>query len=273
MRRINNNEYPDALLCDVFFYDSIDVARDVEQKIGKLADQLKQTATDIGANDHTHAVGITLMKGIFEHFGGSHPSFPIYAYTSKGPFLLEQNEWENLSKYGVQILLKNRITPEAEWTEIEGDIAISKRDKNGPPGAAKGSFIHAGNVFDAMMALGDVLRSAKEEVLIVDPYMDETALSDFVLMIPEQVQIRLLSDAHSVKPTLRPACNRWAQQYGILRPLTAKLAPARTLRDRVIIVDGDAAYVSTQSLNAIAARAPASIIPVDDEMAKLKAQA
>ena len=50
----------------------------------------------------------------------------MYAYTSKGPFLLEQSEWENISKYGAEVLLKNRITPEREWTEIEGDIAISK---------------------------------------------------------------------------------------------------------------------------------------------------
>jgi hypothetical protein len=167
---INNGEYPDALLCDVFFYDSVDQAREVEQKIESLADQLKKTATEIGANDHRRAVGITLMKSIFEHFGGKPPHSPIYAYTSKGPFLLEQSEWENLSKYGVQILLKNRIMPEGEWTEIEGDIAISRRDKNGRVEAAKGRFIHAGNVFEAMMALGDVLRSAQKDVLIVDPY-------------------------------------------------------------------------------------------------------
>ena len=66
---------------------------------------------------------------------------------------------------------------------------------------------------------------------------------------------------------------RWAQQYGNLRPLTAKLAPARTLHDRVIIVDGEAAYISTQSLNAIAAKAPAAIVPTDVELARLKAQA
>ena len=111
LRRIHNKEYPDALLCDVFFYDSVAEARDVEQKIEKLAAQLKATATEIGANDHTHAVGITLMKNIFEHFGGPSPPFPMYAYTSKGPFLLEQNEWENISKYGAEVLLKNRISP------------------------------------------------------------------------------------------------------------------------------------------------------------------
>jgi CheY-like chemotaxis protein len=127
LHRISNKEYPDALLCDVFFYDSVDEAREVEQKIDKLAKQLKTTATEIGANDHTHATGIALMKKVFEHFAEKAPPFPIYAYTSKGPFLLEQSEWENISKYGAEVLLKNRITAESEWTEIEGDIAISKR--------------------------------------------------------------------------------------------------------------------------------------------------
>jgi hypothetical protein len=118
---------PGSMLCDVFFYDSVDEAREVEQKIDELAIRLKTTATEIGANDHTHASGIALMKKIFEHFGEKPPPFPIYAYTSKGPFLLEQSEWENISKYGAEVLLKNRITAEREWTEIEGDIALSKR--------------------------------------------------------------------------------------------------------------------------------------------------
>jgi hypothetical protein len=130
LRLINNREYPDALLCDIFFYDTVVKARDVEEKVTKLAQDLKTMATTIGANDHTHAAGIVLMKNIYEHFGGKRPSFPIYAYTSKGPFLLEQSEWENISKYGAEVLLKNRVTAEREWTEIEGDIAISKRNRS-----------------------------------------------------------------------------------------------------------------------------------------------
>jgi hypothetical protein len=130
LRRINNKEYPDALLCDIFFYNTVVEARDVEEKVDKLAQDLKALATAIGANDHSHATGITLMKNIYDHFGGKRSRFPIYAYTSKGPFLLEQSEWENISKYGAEVLLKNRITAEREWTEIEGDIAISKRSRS-----------------------------------------------------------------------------------------------------------------------------------------------
>jgi CheY-like chemotaxis protein len=47
LRRINNKEYPDALLCDVFFYDTPDEALCVERKADELAEQLRRTARDI----------------------------------------------------------------------------------------------------------------------------------------------------------------------------------------------------------------------------------
>jgi hypothetical protein len=141
------------------------------------------------------------------------------------------------------------------------------------PVEVQGTFIHAGNVFDAMLALGKVLKNAKGDVLIVDPYMDEKALSDFATFAAEGVAIRLLSDQHSVKPSLRPAYDRWVRQYGPTRPLTVRLAPDRTLHDRVIIVDASAAYVSTQSLNALAVRSPATIMRADPETTALKIEA
>jgi hypothetical protein len=141
------------------------------------------------------------------------------------------------------------------------------------PTAVQGAFIHAGDVFAAMIALGKIFKGATKDVLIVDPYMDETALSDFALMVPETVPIRLLSDNFSVKPTLRPARDRWLKQYPISRPLEARLAPDRTLHDRVIIIDGNAAYISTQSLNALAARSPATVMRADPETTNLKIDA
>ncbi len=50
----------------------------------------------------------------------------MYAYTSKGPFLLERGEWKKLSKYGAEILLKNRVSAADERYEIDGDIRIHK---------------------------------------------------------------------------------------------------------------------------------------------------
>src|SRR5262245_6732296 len=106
------------------------------------------------------------------------------------------------------------------------------------PAAAQGAFIPAGHAFDVMVAMGKVLSPATRDVLIVDPYMDEKTLTDFAPLVPEGVPVRLLADEHDRKPTLEPASVRWIKQWGAKRPLTVRLAPPRSLHDRLIIVDG-----------------------------------
>ena len=129
LKRFRKREYPDALLCDLFFYETVQEAEWVENQIARLAKELKDRAIEMELYDHRHAAGIDLMRRIHEHFqkeGRSRPAFPIYAYTSKGPFLLEQKEWKKISTWGAQILLKNRVTVETERMEIDGDIQINK---------------------------------------------------------------------------------------------------------------------------------------------------
>jgi hypothetical protein len=118
-----------------------------------------------------------------------------------------------------------------------------------------------------------VLRLATTDLLIVDPYMDEKTLIDYVGLANAGVTIRLLADAAYVKPTLKPAATAWLTQHGAARPLQARLAPAKTLHDRLVIVDGKAVYTLTQSLNAFAARAPASVVRVDPETSAIKVTA
>jgi hypothetical protein len=141
------------------------------------------------------------------------------------------------------------------------------------PATAQGAFIPAGNAFDALAAVGKVLASATTDLLIVDPYMDENALSKFAVLAAETVPLRLLADLNSVKPSLKPSADAWIKQYGQKRPISVRLAQERTLHDRLIIVDGKEAWVLTQSLNAFAARAPATIVRTDNETAMLKAAA
>ncbi|SDR29094.1 hypothetical protein SAMN05519103_01769 [Rhizobiales bacterium GAS113] len=138
------------------------------------------------------------------------------------------------------------------------------------PVSAHGAFIPAGSAFDAFAALSKVLSAAKTDALIIDPYMNEKALISFAVLANEQVAVRLLADAQHVKPSLKPAAQAWTAQHGATRPLEAKLAPARSLHDRLIIADGSDVWVLTQSLNAFAARSPASIVRVDQETAALK---
>jgi hypothetical protein len=139
------------------------------------------------------------------------------------------------------------------------------------PVSVSGSFILAGNALDAMAAIGKVLQTAKRDVLIVDPYMDEKALTDFAPLAAEGIATRLLADQQLHKPTLDPAQKRWAMQYGAKRPLEVRLAAPKILHDRLIVVDEKDTWDLTQSMNAFAARSPASIVRnVDPEITQLK---
>jgi hypothetical protein len=138
------------------------------------------------------------------------------------------------------------------------------------PASARGAFIPAGDAFTALTAVRNVLKIAKRDVFIVDPYMDETALMDFGPLIPERTTVRLLGDKRTRQPSLRPAVERWKREHGDKRPLDARLTPPRALHDRAIFVDGQGAWVLTQSLKDFAGRSPGVIFKVDQAIAELK---
>jgi len=80
------------------------------------------------------------------------------------------------------------------------------------PTSARGAFIAVGAGFDAFQAISKVLSTAKQDALIVDPYMDARVLTDFACTALEGVGIRLLADSASTKQTaLEPAARRWTQ--------------------------------------------------------------
>jgi hypothetical protein len=151
--------------------------------------------------------------------------------------------------------------------------ALARAERNAPA-AAQGAFIPAGAAFNVFQVLGKVLGEAAKDVLIVDAYMDAKVLTDFVPLAQEKVAVRLLSDSFSTKPeALRPAAERWAKQYGSSRPLDVRLTAPRLLHDRLIVVDGAKVWSLTQSIKDFAARSHASVLRVDNEIAKQKIQA
>lgn len=138
------------------------------------------------------------------------------------------------------------------------------------PASAQGAFIPAGNEFDAMAAAGKIFVSAIKNAMIVDPYLDGQFLIDFAHLLNAGVSLQLLSDAATAKPSLAPAIAKWQAQHGSTRPLTCKLAPPRSLHDRLIIVDDKDVWTVGQSFNALARRAPTSFTKTDADTAVLK---
>lgn len=141
------------------------------------------------------------------------------------------------------------------------------------PASEQGAFIAAGNSVDAYAAITKVFASASQNLLVVDPYMDGQALIDFFPSANEGVALRILADAASVKSTLTPASEKWAAQFQTKRPLEVRLSPARSLHDRLVIVDQREAWSITQSLKDFANRAHGAVMKADSETASLKIDA
>lgn len=141
------------------------------------------------------------------------------------------------------------------------------------PASDQGAFIATGNAFDAFAAVGKVLGTARKSVRIVDPYMDEKALTDFAILAPATIDIELLADSFTPKASLPPAVRRWKLQYAQSRSLDARMSAPRALHDRLIIIDSMVVHTVTQSLADMAGRSPASITRDDTGMAALKVEA
>jgi len=86
------------------------------------------------------------------------------------------------------------------------------------PAAVQGTFIAVGHNFDAFAAVSKVLSTAKADVLMVDPYADAKVLTDYAVLAPDQVSVRILADQADYK---KPSSQR--QRIG--RSSLAKAAP------------------------------------------------
>lgn len=163
-------------------------------------------------------------------------------------------------------------TPAANMIAQVIDTVIAKVELK-LPADQQGAFIPAGGVFDGYQAVSKAMAAAKKSVFLVDPYGDETLISDFVPLAPEGLPVFVMSDAEYAKPSLRPAAERWIAQWQQKRPLEVRLAEARKLHDRLIVIDSDTAWVVGQSFKDLAKRAHTSLVRMDPDSGKLKINA
>jgi hypothetical protein len=132
------------------------------------------------------------------------------------------------------------------------------------PAGARGTFIPVGSGFDFFAAVSKIFQTAQRDVLLVDPYMDETVLTEFGAAVPDGIVLRLLADEKDHKPSLTVAATKWASQNGTAKPLAVRLAPPRSLHDRAVFVDGKEAWTLTQSFKDFAKRSPGEIVRAND---------
>jgi hypothetical protein len=126
--------------------------------------------------------------------------------------------------------------------------ALARADLNAPP-AVQGAVIAVGDTLEAYIAVRKVLDTANTDVLLVDPYAGAQLLTDYAVLASDKVAVRLLADEAEYEASLITAAQRWAQQLGNYRTLMVRLAPAKTLHDRLILVDSATVWMLGQSFN------------------------
>jgi len=114
---------PDALLCDIFFYESVEVAQRMEKSVSEKADELRKFGEEIGADRSDYQAGIGLIERVSER---CHGQFPIYAYTSKGPYLLTNSGFDRIADAGAKWLFKGKFTPRTERFILTRDVEESR---------------------------------------------------------------------------------------------------------------------------------------------------
>ena len=117
---------PDALLCDIFYYPNADQREEVEKRVDNEAKRIKGLSAELHADEA--ADGIGLIERIRQHFNNE-PPFPIYAYTSKGPYLLQRESFDRLEELDARWLFKNKYSAQIERHRIIEDVT-EFRDRN-----------------------------------------------------------------------------------------------------------------------------------------------
>jgi hypothetical protein len=116
---IRSGESPDALVCDIYFYKDEKRREEIEKLVAEDIKYLQEKAAKL---DPQHAEeGIGLMNSVSDHFGSRVP-FPMFAYTSKGPYLLHGPSFDKLEELGAKWLFKNKYSVQVERREIRTEI-------------------------------------------------------------------------------------------------------------------------------------------------------
>src|SRR5262249_53774573 len=135
---------------------------------------------------------------------------------------------------------------------------------NAPP-EVRGSMLLIGGNLDAYKAMHRLLATASSDALLVEPQADGKVLADYALLAAERTTIRLLVDEAEYRPSLIGGIRRWLQRFGDSRNLMVRVASANTLYERLILLDGERAWVLGAPFSHLAKRTHTTLVRMRPE--------
>jgi hypothetical protein len=151
---------------------------------------------------------------------------------------------------------------------IRNIVSIAlKKSELALPIRSEVNFIPKGGVFQAFSRFNQVIRNAKKDVMIVDPYANHVILTDFASQIANNITIRILTKSSKNKYLLIKALSRWIIEHGNTKPIQIKIAKREYLHDRFLVVDRINAWQLGQSFANIAQKTHTNFARIDHDAA------
>jgi hypothetical protein len=129
----------------------------------------------------------------------------------------------------------------------------------------RGSVLLIGENLDAYMAVRRLLATASSDALLVEPDATSRVLADYATLAPERVTVRLLADEAQYRPSLIRGVQRWQQLFGDRRNLMVRVASPNTLYERLILLDGERAWVLGVPFSHLAKRTHTALVRMRPE--------
>jgi hypothetical protein len=121
-----------------------------------------------------------------------------------------------------------------------------------------------GAIFDFTKVLRELLASAMESILIVDPVLDEQVFTGYLSSVQPQVMVRLL--VREKADALKAAMDAIVAQ----KNLAVELRESDGVHDRIVCIDGRSCWVSGQPLKISVRTKQSYLAPLAPEVAEHK---
>ena len=124
-------------------------------------------------------------------------------------------------------LMKSQVTMAIE--ELKLMIDLGKSDEE-----VQEKFFPKGFYYDATKALGDIIKSAKSKIFLIDNYIDDNIL-DFFTLKESCVELHIITQ--NMKNAMKHYAKQFSLQYGFL-----EIRISKDYHDRFIIIDETTFY-------------------------------
>lgn len=158
---------------------------------------------------------LSYLKDIIE------ASYQEHVKVCKNPDNCDKNRSYEIALYSIQQQYD-------DYYAIEGGSSLQEKPAM--------YFFAEGKYFDAFTAIRECIKVAKESIVLIDGYVDESTLSYFPAKEPS-IPLKILTKARSMNTTLERAVALYNKQYGNL-----VIKASENYHDRFLIIDDKEFY-------------------------------